>query len=187
MAHVSRSSEETRKRLLAAAASEFAEFGVAGGRTGRIAAAAGVNEALLFRYFGNKRAVFELVFDSFVLRTLDDVPITPADLPGYAGRLFDYYQEHRTVVRLAVWASLENDAQPLPRVVSAFRGKEEQIRRAQDAGQVSTAMPAAELLALVVHLSLSGSELSSGTEPPPADRRTRRASVVAAVRAIVGA
>lgn len=186
MVSVPRSSEETKGRLLDAAASEFAEFGLAGARTSRIADTAGIAEALLFRYFGNKRALFELVFDSFVVRTLDDVPITPADLPGYAGRLFDYYRQHRTVVRLAMWASLESDAQPLPRVVSAFREKEEQIRRAQEAGKVSEAMPAAELLALVVHLSLSGSEVSAGTEPP-ADRRTRRASVVAAVRAMVGA
>ncbi len=43
-----------RDRILAAAASEFAQHGFSGARIERIAAAAGVNKQLLFHYFGSK-------------------------------------------------------------------------------------------------------------------------------------
>jgi AcrR family transcriptional regulator len=53
------SEEETRRRILNAAAQFFAEKGFAGAATRQIAAAAGVNEVTLFRHFGTKAALYE--------------------------------------------------------------------------------------------------------------------------------
>lgn len=53
------SEEETRQRILNAAAQFFAERGFAGAATRQIAAAAGVNEVTLFRHFGTKAALYE--------------------------------------------------------------------------------------------------------------------------------
>lgn len=179
---MTRSSEDTKQRILAAAVVEFAEHGIAGARTSRIAATAGANEALLFRYFGSKRALFDTVFDGLVARTLDDVPITPADLGAYAGRLFDYYQDNDTLIRMTLWASLDRATPPTPRVLDAFQTKLEGIERAQAAEEISSALPPAEMLALVIQLSLSGSHATASFEPPAVDRKVRRASVVHAVR-----
>ena len=72
-------SGETRAAILAAAGRIFAGSGIAGARTDAIAAAAGVNKALLYYYFKNKESLYEAVvgdhFDEFnrqalaVLRT----------------------------------------------------------------------------------------------------------------------
>lgn len=52
---------ETASRILAAAEESFAERGLAGARTERIAARAGVNKALLYYYFGSKRNLYRAV------------------------------------------------------------------------------------------------------------------------------
>ncbi|MGA8042782.1 MAG: TetR family transcriptional regulator [Terracidiphilus sp.] len=49
---------ETRRRILDAALNEFSSFGLAGARTERIAAAAGVNKALLYYYFESKEKLY---------------------------------------------------------------------------------------------------------------------------------
>jgi AcrR family transcriptional regulator len=54
-----RSPEETRSRILAATRELFAKKGRRGTTTREIAELAGVNEATLFRHFGNKDAIIE--------------------------------------------------------------------------------------------------------------------------------
>lgn len=49
---------ETRARILEAALSEFSANGLAGARTEQIAAAAGVNKALLYYYFASKEKLY---------------------------------------------------------------------------------------------------------------------------------
>ncbi len=51
-------SAETRARILEAALSEFSAYGLAGARTDRIAASAGVNKALLYYYFESKENLY---------------------------------------------------------------------------------------------------------------------------------
>lgn len=52
---------ETREALLAAAVEEFTEKGYEGASTRSICARAGVNNALLNRYFGSKESLYRLV------------------------------------------------------------------------------------------------------------------------------
>ena len=56
----------SREAILAAAAQVFAESGLAGARTGAIAAAARVNKALLYYYFRSKEELYEAVLDRHV-------------------------------------------------------------------------------------------------------------------------
>ena len=183
-AHVARS-DDTKKRLLDAAGVEFARHGIAGARTARIAAEAGVNEALLFRYFGSKQALFEQVYDSRVVQTVNDAPMDASSLPEYAGALFDYYRDHEQVLRLAVWMALERPHAPITAAVrNANDFKVAAIRRAQQAGIIAAQIAPGELLALVIQLSLSGASVSPATDPA-FDAVERRASVVTAVRLLV--
>lgn len=50
--------DDTRERILEAAAEEFARRGFEGGRVARIAVAARVNKQLLFHYFGSKAGLY---------------------------------------------------------------------------------------------------------------------------------
>ena len=77
--------QETRRRLVEAAYSEFAAHGIAGARVDRVAATAGVNKALIYFHFGNKEGLFTAVFEQIVNQTLAEAPMDAADLPGYAG------------------------------------------------------------------------------------------------------
>ena len=58
-------SEDTRQRILEAAAQVFAEKGYARATTRVLAAAAGVNEVTLFRHFGSKQNLFAAVIEQF--------------------------------------------------------------------------------------------------------------------------
>lgn len=62
---------ETRTRILDAALSEFAALGLAGARTERIAAAAGVNKALLYYYFDSKEKLYVAALESSAARIRD--------------------------------------------------------------------------------------------------------------------
>lgn len=55
--------DQTRERILQAAIREFSEHGLAGARTGAIAAAAAVNKALLYYYFRDKEALYGAALD----------------------------------------------------------------------------------------------------------------------------
>lgn len=177
-------SEDTKKRLLEAARAEFALFGIAGARTSRIAQSAGVNEALLFRYFGGKHALFGQVYEGLIVQTVDDVPLDASDLGSYAGALFDYYQTHEQVVRFALWAALEGtDVQVPDGLTAATERKESAIASAQAEGHVSGDMPPGELLAVVIQLSLSGASLSPSLGRV-VDSDVRRRSVVSSVRTL---
>lgn len=56
---------ETAQRILEAAARVFSERGYAGTTTRALAAAAGVNEVTLFRHFGTKQGLFQVVVTRF--------------------------------------------------------------------------------------------------------------------------
>jgi len=64
-------SAETKTRILDAAIREFAENGLAGARTEQIAAAAGVNKALLYYYFGSKEKLYEAALELVSERVRD--------------------------------------------------------------------------------------------------------------------
>ena len=59
-------STETRAAILKAAEQVYAEHGLAGARTDAIAAAAGVNKALLYYYFESKEGLYQAVVGSQV-------------------------------------------------------------------------------------------------------------------------
>ena len=59
-----RDSVETRATILKAAEHVYAEHGLAGARTDAIAAAAGVNKALLYYYFKSKEGLYQAVIGS---------------------------------------------------------------------------------------------------------------------------
>jgi TetR/AcrR family transcriptional regulator len=68
-----RQPEASRDAILQAALAEFAQEGLAGARMDAIAAAAGVNKALLYYYFHDKDSLYGAVLDRFFIRLTERV------------------------------------------------------------------------------------------------------------------
>ena len=105
-----RDSSATKARLLRAAIDEFTAYGLAGGRVDRIAEASGANKRSIYVYFGDKEGLFLAALQHVLNEMIEAVPLTEDDLPGYAGRLFDYGLEHPQAFRLNAWRQLERPA-----------------------------------------------------------------------------
>ncbi|MET8696033.1 TetR family transcriptional regulator [Streptomyces bauhiniae] len=181
----------TKKRLLKAAYDEFAQFGLAGGRVDRIAEAAQANKRMIYVHFGNKDDLFDLVVANSLADLAQAVPFAADDLPGYAGRLFDYLLEHPQVLRLTGWAQLERpDATPAQ--VDAYVPKIDAIASAQQQKVVTATVAPADILALLLGLTTAWAgaspALRSLADQPPWDRerlRIHRAAMIAAVQALI--
>jgi AcrR family transcriptional regulator len=102
-----RDAEATRTRILEAAIEEFSAYGLAGARIDRIAAAAEANKRSIYVYFESKEKLFDAALIHVLTRMIADVPLTEDDLPGYAGRLFDYHLIRPQGFRMNTWRQLE--------------------------------------------------------------------------------
>ena len=181
LAVMTRNAEATRRRLLEAARQEFATYGIAGGRVDRIAAAARSNKAQIYHYFGSKDGLFDAVFDAMCRETLDEVPIDPRNLPEYASRLFDSYEQRPWVQRIATWYRLERAGTDdlLPVVLASYKAKIQAIADAQATGILPTRFPPDVLLGLVIHLSGFWSSTIPEFDALVADSSATRRQVVA--------
>jgi AcrR family transcriptional regulator len=181
-----RDSAATRARILVAAAEEFGQFGIAGARVDRIAESASANKAMLYRYFGNKDDLFDAVFSTHVLAFADAVHFDAADLAGYAGRLFDSYQDRPLTLRLTHWYQLERpDGTPLQAIVDSNNRKLNAIAEAQAVGALPAGYSPTELLVLVRGIAMSWNNLTPELDrQSPEPLEERRALVVRTVRAL---
>jgi TetR/AcrR family transcriptional regulator len=71
--------EGTKEKILQAAVGEFAASGFAGARMEQIAARAGVNKAMLYYYFGNKKELYKEVLQGVMATILPELAriVTP--------------------------------------------------------------------------------------------------------------
>jgi AcrR family transcriptional regulator len=150
----SRDPDDKRRRLIDAGLTEFAAYGIAGARIDRIAKAADCSAGLVYTHFGSKEGLFSAVFGFIIETTVEEAPITPDDLPEYAGKLFDGLEDHPEVARFLTWQRLESDGAAANEAVEAsMKHKIEAIADAQRRGTVSKRFPPLELLGLVLQLS----------------------------------
>jgi AcrR family transcriptional regulator len=168
----------TSRRILDAAAAEFADRGIAGARIDRITAAAHTNKAQLYGYFGNKDGLFDAVIADRADRLISTVPFDPTDLPGWAVAMYDENLRHPELVRLVTWLRLER--RPAARLsdTSGNEPKFQAIARAQAAGHLRPGDPV-ELFALVLGMACAWSPASTfyaaTAAEPPAVHESRRA------------
>lgn len=149
-----RDASATRRRLLAAAREEFATHGIAGARVDRIAVIANTNKALMYHYFESKDELFDTVFAAAVGEVVSGIPLDVYDLPGYAARLVEAYEEHPDLRRLATWHRLERSGDaPHGIAVHNIRARVDIIAAAQREGRVSGRYPADVTLMLVHHIA----------------------------------
>jgi AcrR family transcriptional regulator len=104
---IKRDPEGTRRRILLAAAEEFAAGGLFGARVDQIARRAETNERMLYYYFGSKEqlftAVLEHAFGALVEaeRSLDLEGVAPIEaITRLAHFVWDYFRDHPEFLRL---------------------------------------------------------------------------------------
>ncbi len=183
--------EQTRQRIVAAATTEFAAHGLAGARVDRIAATARSNKAQLYHHVGNKDALFDAAVSTHVAATVDRVPLTVDDLPGYAVRLYDAYLADATLVRLLTWCRLER--RPTGELFTTPQHDGPALARlheAQVAGLLVTDVDVEDLWSMLISLSGTWAQASltvvaAADEPDAVHRRRREALSATVERAFV--
>ncbi|WP_153102210.1 TetR family transcriptional regulator [Paraburkholderia hayleyella] len=104
---IKRDPEGTRRRILLAAAEEFAKGGLSGARVDQIARRAETNERMLYYYFGSKEQLFTAVLEhtfgvlNEAERALDLDGLAPIEaITRLAHFVWDFYRDHPELVRL---------------------------------------------------------------------------------------
>lgn len=173
----------TRRNLLAAAREEFQRLGFAGGRVDAIAAAAGVNKRLIYVHFQSKANLFDAVLTDNVAQVVNAVTFTPDDLPDYAVRLFDYWMQNPSAVRLFSWRNIEQNTTPAFED-STYRDMVSQIAAAETAK--ASGLPATHLLALLFAVLLAWViPADIFQRPVDGELAARRASIHAALERLL--
>jgi len=185
-----RDASATRARILDAAIDEFATYGLAGARIDRIAAAAEANKRSIYVYFGSKEQLFTAATERVIGAVGEAVPLTEDDLPGYAGRVFDYALEHPQAFRMGLWRHLERPDVG-PDLVPVYASKIEVMTAGREAE--TSGLPPTDLVVLILGLvqawfiSPVALLTADGSDPQSPERIAQhRASLVEAARRLVG-
>ena len=185
--------EGTRRRLKEAATIEFAERGPDGTTMARIAERAGINKERLYKYFGDKRALFETVLADELDKLAAAVSLAPAglaDIGEFAGRTFDYHADHPELARLLQWEGLAGGppADEINRT-EHYQQKVKVFAAAQRDGVLDDGLDPAYVVFMLIALAawwFSVPQLAwmlTGADPDdPAERARRRAFVVHAAQ-----
>lgn len=184
---MARDSAATRARILDAAIDEFTAHGLAGARIDRIAEAAEANKRSIYVYYESKERLFSTALHRVIGDVTEAVPLTVEDLPGYAGRLFDYLLTHPEAWRMGLWLQLERPAAG-PDEAAAYAEKVETMTGGRSNPTVS-GLPAIDVIVLIIGLcrgwfiSPEGLLAAGGGDPQSPERiAVHRAALVEAVR-----
>lgn len=143
-------SAATRAKILRAAIEEFSASGFAGARIDRIAEVSGANKRSIYVYYTNKELLFAAALHEVITELNDAVPLTEDDLPGYAGRMFDYLTRHPAALRMHLWRQLERPELG-PDAADVYSEKMARMTADPAAGQ----LPSTDLLVLITGLTQS--------------------------------
>ena len=177
-------SQETRRRLLEAAITEFSDHGIAGARVDRIALVARANKQAIYAYFGSKDALFAAAFEDRICDFHDSVQFDEYDLAEYGGRMFDKFEDAPETLRLVLWYQLERvGGPPLGAILDSNEDKVGRIAAAQHEGKLSTTYPPVALLGLARSTAMMWhTQIPELASLFPPDRRDRRDLVVRMIR-----
>ncbi|WP_026554224.1 TetR family transcriptional regulator [Arthrobacter sp. 35W] len=187
--------ENTKRSILAAAVAEFSQYGLAGARVDRIAAAAGFSKERIYQYFGKKDELFAIALEHELAAVMDAVTLEGMGVEavvGYAGRLFDYHQARPALARLTFWEGLER-TEPIALAMRAERA-EAKIAMLRTALPELSTEEAQELLLSVLALTDGWQAMgttdriySGAAAATPERTARRRRTVLLAVEALARA
>jgi len=174
--------DSTRGRILEAAKAEFAGHGIAGARIDRIAKAAKTSKERVYAYFRSKDDLYRFVAAQELDAIAEATRMNPADLPGYAGRVHDYFVANPDNMRLMRWGQLEFAGNgPDAATVETVSGKAGQLRRAQQDGLLDSSWNPLDILMFVNQLAMAWAGQPGLGAADGHFMADRRAAIVAAV------
>lgn len=187
--------EGTQRRLREAALAEFAAHGFDGTTVASIATRAGVNKERLYSYFGDKKALWDLVLTTELERLATAVELTGAgldDIGEFAGATYDYHAAHPELGRLLQWEGLQDGPPARAELRTGhYREKVARVAVAQSDGLLDPAIDPAHLVFTLIALAAwwqtvpQLAEMITGAGPhDEAERSSRRRFVVDAARRI---
>ena len=192
VAVIARDAAATRRRIIDAAAEEFAARGRAGARIDEIAARARANKRLIYSYVGDKDALYDLVLTEQLARFGVETTLDPDDVPGFVGDLYDFFAGDPVLARLFMWEALECGDEGVPDEVVRNKRVQEKIAAielAQRRGHVDPTFDAAHLLVTLIGLAawwFAAPQLARmATGSPKAGDGRRRDHAVDAARRLV--
>ena len=184
-----RSKTELRDEILAAARAEFAQYGLAGSRIDRIAAAARASKERMYAHFGDKESLFRGVVAADGRQYFAGFRMRPDAVAEFVGDVYDLARSHPEHLRMLTWARLEgltieppdfDDHEPPAHALAT-------IEAAQAAGQVDTSWASVDLLVLLFGIGLAWAQFPDPQPDAddPAVIAARRASAVKAAARII--
>jgi AcrR family transcriptional regulator len=184
-----RSTTELRGEILAAARTEFAQYGLAGARIDRIAQSAHASKERLYAHFGDKETLFREVVAADVDEFFGAVTPRPDAVPDWVGNLYDLMCARPEHLRMMTWAHLEGfildeprtDGDPIP--IQAIAA----VEAAQAAGHVDREWQPVDLLVILFGIGLAWAHWPDphAVTDDPAVIAHRRAVVVEAATRVV--
>lgn len=153
MSRQSRNPQETQRKILDAALTEFAANGFKGARLDRILADAGVNRRMIYHYFDDKEGLFRAVLEREMAVVSHISDTEPGGSPlEISLHWADNLPRLANFIRLTLWGdSLHDDADPVlvEERVKSFAASRDILAKMQQTGQVPPDIdPAYYLLAL---------------------------------------
>jgi AcrR family transcriptional regulator len=189
--------EGTRRRLKEAATVEFAEHGPDGTTMARVAERAGINKERLYKYFGDKQALFETVLSDELAKLAASVVLPEGgieDIGEFAGRTFDYYTANPRLARLLLWEGLAGGpiADETNRTAH-YQRKKLAYAAAQRDGILADDIAPDHLVFLIIALAAwwysvpqLAHMLTGANDDDRTEHARRRASVVSAAQRLAG-
>lgn len=184
-----RSTDELRSEILAAARTEFAQFGLAGARIDRIARNANASKERLYAHFTDKETLFRVLAAQDSAEFHNAVPIRSNAVAEFAGDVYDLAIRWPEHVRMMTWARLENvtlDTPPQNGTSGASKAITA-ITQAQQEGLVDPDWAPFDLVTLLFGIGLAWAHSPAQaaiTDEPTTIARRRAAAVKAASRVI---
>lgn len=185
----------TQRRLRDAALREFAAHGYDGATVTSIATRSGVNKERLYSYFGDKKALWDLVLTTELEHLATAVELTGAsldDIGDFAGATYDYHAAHPELGRLLQWEGLQTGPPALAAVrTTHYREKVARFATAQQNGLLDPDIDPAHLVFALIALAAwwqtvpQLAEMITGAGPEDKhERAARRSFVMEAARRI---
>jgi TetR/AcrR family transcriptional regulator len=183
-----RSTTELRAEILAAARTEFAQYGLAGARIDRIARAARASKERLYAHFKDKDTLFRVLTAQDSAEFHNAVPIRAEAVAEFAGEVYDLAIRWPEHVRMMTWARLEGvmldeperDGEPVLHSLGA-------IAEAQQRGLVDASWQPFDLFVLLFGIGLAWAHspaVRAVTDDPVVVAQRRDAAIEAARRVV---
>jgi AcrR family transcriptional regulator len=152
-----RDGEDTRERVLEAAAEQFAQHGFAGTSLAAISKQCGISDGLILHHFQTKEGLYRQVLEEMSGRYAQELAQAweSAGSPEQAmqqtlAATFDFWKRDTTYQRISQWAMLEGHTELSQREAGLTAGLVRQVEQLQKRGQIDTRYSPMVFLTMIV-------------------------------------